>query len=131
MQKAFDTIKKKSGKDVDLIVGEYDVISAYLDSVSGDRRYATKDFDTGRGALSYNGVTMVQDTLAPYNEMYVMSNQAVKQFTLQDFSFADHDGRIIKNVAGYDQWEAFITFYGNIAGELPRAACRVQDILPA
>jgi len=131
MQKAFDTVKKNSGKDIDLIIGEYSVISAFLDSVSGDRRYATKDFDSGRGALSYNGVSLIQDLLAPYNEIFLLNKAAVKQYVLKDISFADHDDRIIKNVAGYDRWEAFLCYYGNIGIEQPLASMAVRDVIPA
>jgi hypothetical protein len=128
MQKAFDQTKKQSGKTPDLIIGEYDVISAFLDSVSNDRRYDTKEFDAGRGALSYNGIDMVQDLLAPYNELYLLNKEAIQFYVLKDYGFADEDGNILKNVSGYDEWEAFIKAYFQIGVEHRNALTVIRDI---
>jgi hypothetical protein len=129
MQKAFSKVKKESGKDINMIIGEYDVVDQFLDSVSGDRRYASKNYDAGVSSLSYNGVPLVQDLLAPYNELFLLNSDAIKQYTMKDFSFADKDGSILKNVAGYDRWEAFFLYYGDIASEQPKATMVIRDIL--
>lgn len=128
MQKAFDANKRASGKEPDLIIGEYDVVTAFLDSVSNDRRYATKDFDAGRGALSYNGKNLVQDLLAPYNELYLLNKQAIQWYVLKDFGFADEDGNIIKPITGFDRWEAFIKAYVQLGVEHRNGNTVIRDI---
>lgn len=128
MQRAFDSNKRKSGKQPDLIMGEYDVVSAFLDSVSNDRRYATKDFDTGRGVLSYNGISLVQDLQAPFNELYLLNRESIKWAVLKDFGFDSEDGSILKNVAGFDRHEAFIKAYINVYAEHRNGNTVIRDI---
>lgn len=128
MQKAFDATKRSSGKEPDLIIGEYDVVTAFLDSVSNDRRYATKDFDAGRGVLSYNGKSLVQDLLAPYNELFLLNKASIQWYVLKDFGFADEDGRIIKPISGFDRWEAFIKAYVQLGVEHRNGNTVIRDI---
>ena len=129
MQKSFSKVKKESGKDVKMICGEYDVVDQFLDSVSADRRYASNNFDAGVSNLSYNGVPLVQDLLAPYNELYLLGDDCIKLYTMKDFGFEARDGSILKNVAGYDRWEAFFSHYGDIASDQPKASMVIRDIL--
>jgi len=128
MQRAFDANKRSSGREPDLIMGEYDVITAFLDSVSNDRRYATKDFDSGRGALTYNSKDLIQDLQAPFNEIYLLNREAIQWYVLKDFGFADEDGSIIKHVTGFDRWEAFIKAYLQLGVEHRNGNTVIRDI---
>lgn len=128
MQQAFDAVKRASGKTPDLLIGEYDVVSAFLDSVSNDRRYATKDFDAGRGVLSYNGKDLVQDLQAPYNELFLLNRESIQWYVLKEFGFSDEDGAILKNVAGFDRWEAFIKAYLQVGVEHRNGNAVIRDI---
>lgn len=114
MQTAFDKVHTETGVDADLIMGHHDVVRAFLDAVSADRRYATKDFDAGRGALSYNGVALERDRLAPYNSLLVGVKAALKKYTLKPISFADNDGSILSRVSNTDAWEFFVCTYFNL-----------------
>lgn len=128
MQQAFDKVKRNSGKMIKKIFGEYEATSAFLDSVSGDRRFATKNFDAGVSELSYNGIPLVQDLLAPYNEMYLLGEDALSWYVMKDFEWADDDGRILKNIASRDRWEAFMRFYGQLGAEAPNRCAVIRDI---
>jgi hypothetical protein len=131
LQRAESTGKKKSGKMVDTYFGEYDVVDAFLDSVKGDRRYTTKDFNAGYDALTFNGKTFVKDLNAPYNELYGIHKNAIKWYVLQNFGFDDMDGSTLKNVTGYDRHEAFIKGYMQVApGEdaAPNSCFVIRDI---
>lgn len=131
MQRAESHGKKKSGKNINQYFGEYDVVDAFLDSVVGDRRYATNNFDAGSDAITFNGKIMVKDLNAPYNEMYGMNRDAIKWYTLLPFGFDDLDGSVLKNVAGYDVNEAFIKGYMQLApGEeaAPNACFVIRDV---
>lgn len=128
MQKSYSKVKRASGKQVNFAIGEYDAVDAFLDSVSGDRRYATKTFDAGHEALSFNGNPLVRDLLAPYNEMFLLNRDSLKWAVLKDFGFADEDGRIFKNVTGTDRFEAFIKAYLQISCEQRNANAVIRDI---
>jgi hypothetical protein len=129
MQQAFDQMHIESGEDPDFGMGEHNVVRVFLDSVAADRRYASKDFDAGRGVLSYNGVQLERDRLAPYNCFLLMKKEALKQFTLLDFGFADDDGAILSRVANTDAYEAYIRTYRNIGIDTtPKALLMIRDI---
>ena len=129
MQQAFDRIHIESGKKVDFIMGEHNVIRAFLDSVSADRRYQSNVFDAGFSKLTYNGVPLVVDRQAPYNSLLVMNKSALKLYTLLDGEWADDDGAILARVADVDAFEAYYRRYGNIGlSDNPKAACFIRDI---
>jgi hypothetical protein len=128
MQKGFDKIKRATGKKPSLLIGEIDVMTAFWDSVKDDRRFATKGFDAGQDSVTFNGISIVQDVSAPYNELYLIPEGCLAWYVLRDFEFADDDGRIIKPIANYDKWEAFIRAYANLGAENVNGCCKIADI---
>ena len=129
IQKAFSLVKKESGKDINMIAAEYFVVDQFLDHVNDDRRYATNSFDAGVSSLSYNGIPLVRDLLAPYNEMFLFTKDALKKYTLKDYGFAQEDGRIMRQIANYDEWEGFMKAYLNFGCEQPKATAVIRDLL--
>ncbi len=131
LQRTMSKIKKASGKDPDIMFGEYETVDAFWDSVAGDRRFASKNFDAGVDTLTFNGKTMVKDLLAPYNELYMLHKPALKWYVLKELGFADDDGNVMKNVTGYDRFEAFLRMYAQLgAGEeaAPNSCGVIRDI---
>ena len=129
MQVAFDKIHTDTGEDPDCMFGHHDVVRAFLDHVSADRRYMSKDFDAGRSALSYNGVSIERDRLAPYNSLLVFKKSAIKKYTLKDIGFADEDGAILSRVSNTDEWEFFISTYFNLGVDGNMKSClMIRDI---
>lgn len=131
LQRTMSKIKKASGKDIDIMFGEYDTVDAFWDSVAGDRRFTSKNFDAGVETLTFNGKTMVKDLLAPYNELFLLHKPAIKWYVMEDLGFDDTDGSTLKNVSGYDKHEAFLKAYLQIAvGEeaAPNSCGVIRDI---
>lgn len=117
MQIAFDRINEDTGDDPDIIMGHHSVIRAFLDSVSSDRRYVASGapkYDAGFSGLSYNGVQLEYDRMAPYNELLVAKKAALKKFTLKPMGFADKDGAILSRVDGQDNWDFWMCTYFNL-----------------
>jgi hypothetical protein len=129
MQSAFDKIHIESAMEPDLIMGQHDVVRAFLDAVSSDRRYGTANFDAGFSGLSYNGVPLERDRLAPYNSLLVMNRAAIKQYTLLDFQWAADDGAILSRVANKDAFEAYFRAYKQLGLDAnPKCALMIRDI---
>jgi hypothetical protein len=131
LQRTLSNIKKRGGKETDIFFGEYDTIDAFWDSVAGDRRFTSKNFDAGVDTLTFNGKTMVKDLLAPYNELFCLHKDCIKWYVLKDYGFDDMSGAILKNISGYDKHEAFIKAYLQIApGETsaPNTCGVIRDI---
>jgi len=131
LQRAESEVAKATGKNVSRYFGEYKVVDAFWDSVAGDRRFNSPKFDAGVDSLTFGGKTFTKDLLAPENELFGFNDEVLRWYETCPFEFADDDGRVLKNVSGYDRWEAFIRHYGQMApGEFcaPNGAFVIRDI---
>lgn len=128
MQVAFDRLDTEGGVEPSFIWGHQSVIRAFLDTVSSDRRYGSPSFDAGFSNLSYNGVALVKDRQATYNQLVVGHRDALSLATLADFEWADDDGSILSRVQNRDEFEAFLRAYKNLMLEEPKKILMIRDI---
>lgn len=81
-------------------------------------RYVEPDsnlsYGAGFKALSYNGMPIIADIDAPYGHMYILDEGTMKVFSDQDWHFLDADGLTLRQVTGYDKFEAILARYMNI-----------------
>jgi len=83
-----------------------------------DVRYVEPDSGMNLGAgfktLSYNGMPLIADIDAPYGRIYLLDESTMKVFSDQDWHFLDMDGQTLRQVQGYDVFEAVMARYMNI-----------------
>jgi len=72
------------------------------------------NYAAGFKTLSYNGMPIIADIDAPYGKMYIMDESTMKVFSDQDWHFLDADGMTLRQVSGYDAFEAVMTRYMNL-----------------
>lgn len=72
------------------------------------------NFAAGFKTLSYNGMPLVADIDAPYGKMYILDESTMKVFSDQDWHFLDADGMTLRQVTGYDKFEAIMARYMNL-----------------
>jgi hypothetical protein len=72
------------------------------------------NYAAGFKTLSYNGLPIIADIDAPYGKMYIMDEATMKVFSDQDWHFLDADGMTLRQVTGYDKFEAIMARYMNI-----------------
>jgi hypothetical protein len=72
------------------------------------------NYASGFKTLSYNGLPMIADIDAPYGKMYIMDESTIKVFSDQDWHFLDADGQTLRQVTGYDKFEAIMARYMNL-----------------
>lgn len=81
-------------------------------------RYVEPDSSLSYGAgfktLSYNGMPIIADIDAPYGKMYILDEGTMKVFSDQDWHFLDADGLTLRQVTGYDKFEAILARYMNL-----------------
>lgn len=134
IQTAFDRIHEESGEEADIIMGHHSVCRALFTELANDRRFVApgagvQGFDGGFSRLSFNGVPVERDRLAPYNELFIFKRDAIKLYTLKPLGFADDDGAILSRVANQDSWEFFIRYYGNMGlDKNPKSCAVIRDI---
>jgi hypothetical protein len=122
MQTMANTIRTKGGQ-TSMIVTSLGVMREFyrlLTFVNGastpifDPSAGTMDFKAGFNSVSYNGVPVVGDIDAPYGNMYFLDESTLKVFSDQDWHFLDADGQTLRQVIGYDAYEAILTRYMNL-----------------
>ena len=72
------------------------------------------DYASGFSTLTYNGMPVIADLDAPYGKMYILDESTLKVFSDQDWHFLDGDGQTLRQVAGYDAYEAVMVRYMNM-----------------
>jgi len=72
------------------------------------------NYAAGFKTLSYNGMPVIADIDAPYGKMYILDESTMKVFSDQDWHFLDADGQTLRQVTGYDKFEAIMTRYMNL-----------------
>ena len=72
------------------------------------------NYAAGFKTLSYNGMPLVADIDAPYGKMYILDEATMKVFSDQDWHFLDADGMTLRQVTGYDKFEAIMARYMNL-----------------
>lgn len=75
---------------------------------------ASLNYAAGFKTLSYNGMPIIADIDAPYGKLYVMDESTIKVFSDQDWHFLDADGMTLRQVTGYDKFEAIMARYMNL-----------------
>ena len=72
------------------------------------------NYAAGFKSLSYGGMPIISDIDAPYGNMYILDESTLKVFSDQDWHFLDADGQTLRQVSGYDAFEAIMTRYMNL-----------------
>lgn len=72
------------------------------------------NYAAGFKTLSYNGMPIIADIDAPYGKMYIMDEATMKVFSDQDWHFLDADGMTLRQVTGFDKFEAIMARYMNL-----------------
>ena len=82
-----------------------------------DVRYVEPEslsYSSGFKALSYNGMPIIADIDAPYGKMHILDESTIKVYSDQDWHFLDADGMTLRQVSGYDKFEAVMARYMNL-----------------
>lgn len=72
------------------------------------------NYAAGFKTLSYNGMPIIADIDAPYGKMYILDEATMKVFSDQDWHFLDADGMTLRQVTGFDKFEAIMARYMNL-----------------
>jgi hypothetical protein len=88
----------------------------------------TTDYNSGFSSLMYNGMPVIADIDAPYGKMYILDESTLKVFSDQDWHFLDGDGQTLRQVVGYDAYEAVMVRYMNMGATNRAKNVVINDI---
>ena len=86
------------------------------------------DYASGFSTLTYNGMPVIADLDAPYGKMFILDESTMKVFSDQDWHFLDGDGQTLRQVAGYDAYEAVMVRYMNMGATNRNRNVVINDI---
>lgn len=72
------------------------------------------NYVAGFQTIEYAGLPVIADIDAPYGNLYMLDESTIKVFSDQDWHFLDADGQTLRQVAGFDAFEAVMTRYMNL-----------------
>jgi hypothetical protein len=88
----------------------YDLLDTQVQYINPE----SLNYASGFKTLSYNGMPLVADIDAPFGNMYILDESTMKVFSDQDWHFLDADGMTLRQVTGYDKFEAIMARYMNL-----------------
>ena len=112
------------------ILTSWDVQSAYGQILTPDRRYTNGDMQLNGGfkGVDFNGVPMVADYDAPYDEAYFIDPTTLSVEELAPISFLQEDGSILDRSATTPAWNATLRYYANLANSAPNKSASLRDV---
>lgn len=120
---------KKKG-DPKYILTSFDVTSAYGQLLTPDRRYGTElKLEGGFTGVGFNGIPMVPDFDAPYDEAYFIDPSSLSVEDLAPMAFLNEDGAILDRSATQPIWNATLRYYANLANSAPNQSSSLRDIV--
>lgn len=128
MQDSYSLVEQQSG-EVSFVLCSYKVRDAYSKLLTPDKRYMnTTDLKGGFKSLDFNGVPLVADRdCTPYTA-YFVDKSTLELYEMAPISWADKDGAVLRQVAGYDAYEATLFYYANLGTNAPFKNCALSFV---
>lgn len=121
IQRAIDTIEKRSGSKINFIVCSWEVRRALMEYYKQNQTtIATMELEGGFKALSFNGIPVVVDRFCPTDTMYLLNTDDFKLCQLCDWQWLEaEDGKILKQVPGKAVYTATLVKYAELICQRP------------
>lgn len=114
LTKAFARVNIAGGSP-SIMIGSFGMQRALFNLLQTQVQYIEPlNLKGGFTAIEYMGQPFVADRDAPWGNIYLLDERFLKVFTNRDWHFLDEDGHILKQVAGFDAWEALLARYMNL-----------------
>ena len=149
-QEAYDISEIEGASTAGAILTSYRIRRAFAALFSGSdfRRFGTeKELATGWSGISFNNSVILCDKDAHdpgdprdatgaasctwFDDAYFLSREAIKWIVMEDMSWEDTGGTIIREGVGAqarDRYEAWMKAYWNIINERPRAHTKLTNV---
>lgn len=127
MHESFLEAKKKG--DPKYVLTSFDLMSAYGQLLTPDRRYTSEmKLNGGFTGVDFNGILVHADYDAPYDEMYFVDPSTLSVEDLAPISFLNEDGSILDRSSTTPAWNATLRYYSNLAINAPNKNSVIRDI---
>lgn len=130
IQEALNMVRQKGGNPT-LMITSLGVQREFFRLLQANQQFvapADTKYEAGFSTLMYAGMPVVADIDAPYGKMFILDESSLKIFSDQDWHFLDADGQTLRQVAGYDAFEAIMVRYMNAGSTARNKNMVINDI---
>lgn len=108
LQSLEDAVSTYSGAEVTEFLASHAQFAAYRALGYAQKRFTGPTMDKGFQTLEYNGKPFIRDVDVPPSVVYANNSDAIRWGEVQAMGFGDLDGHILKWVAGFMAYTAYI-----------------------
>ncbi len=142
IQRGIDATDELGGGNIaqdGCIVVHHSVRREYLKLLQADRRYTGADLKTPDGGtkqaalkrggeITYGDIPWKTAKHCPYGSIFGFIKNTIVRYIQIRGEWADEDGAILRNVVGFDKWEAFYRIWENLAIKRATDSFRLDGI---
>lgn len=130
MQQVVDDIGEECGEEPDFILANRVQRRKFVGMLESRRRIVNElELKGGFKGVAFNDSTpIVVDRFTDPDRMLFLNRNYIQLFELTDWKWADHDGAILRNVAGKAEFEAFLYKYCQLGVNRRNAHGKLVDL---
>lgn len=131
LQQGIDESDINAGGTISLMISTHGVRRAYQDLLQALKRFTEpKRLQGGWTALDYNGLDWVADADCKANSLYMLDESCWKVHSMMAdvFDWGEEDGLVLRQVTGFDSYEAFMVGYMELVCDTPIKQVVIQDL---
>lgn len=129
LQWAEDEVDRKAGSKINFWAASYGVRRSYQNLLLATKQLIQPmQLVGGWNVLTYNGQAFTTDKYAPANTIYGLDMSTFRLYQMEDFSWMDDDGAVLRQVPGKPIWAAALSRYCDIGCSKPRGSVKLTGI---
>jgi hypothetical protein len=114
LQSLIDAVSVYAGADVTEFLAGHAQFAAYMALGYAQKRFTGPKLDKGYQTLEFDGKPFIKEVDQPSSAVYALTNDTIRWGEVQSMGFGDLDGSILKWVAGFMAYTAYIRESGQM-----------------
>lgn len=129
LNKATSLMKMAKGTKANALISNSTQFRMFLADTLPQVRFDKSNRDsTPNMKYTWNGLEWTVDTDCPFDKVYLLDKNQFYLFENHPLKFDESDGSILKHVAGYDSFVAYIKTYANYGTQNCGAFCEIYGL---
>lgn len=130
MRIAKNAARRNGTGDPNLTITDFDGKRFYENTQKSFKRHVNPmKLEGGATAVEFDGMPLIDDKDAPPQHQWQLDTTSITWFVMEEVDWADLDGNMLKQVSGYDAWEAFLRTYKNLGCYKPANQTVIKNIV--
>ncbi len=128
LQSLEDAVSVYSDGEVDEFLASHAQFAAYMALGYAQKRFTGPKMDKGFQTIEFNGKPFIKDVDVPPSVVYAITKDTVRWGEVQHMGFGDMDGHILKWVAGYMAYTAYLRESGQMIYTNPNQLAVIDNL---